>query len=102
MVDGTSGEPHGLQIWLTGDGCVGMEAESEAGVLAGVTKALEVFEPDAPPPSRIHRTQWWSDRHTRGAYSYVRAGATDTVVSTPNLVNDQNALSLHNRILSAD
>ena len=57
-----------------------MEAESEAGVLAGVAKALEVFEPDAPPPSRIHRTQWWSGRHTRGAYSFVRSGESDTAV----------------------
>ncbi|XP_059802784.1 peroxisomal N(1)-acetyl-spermine/spermidine oxidase-like [Hypanus sabinus] len=69
---------HVLLAVLTGQEANLMEQLSDSDVKDCLTQIIHQFtgNPSIPPPKRIVRSKWHSDRFTKGSYSYVKVGSS--------------------------
>ncbi|KAK7109976.1 hypothetical protein V1264_013921 [Littorina saxatilis] len=76
MMEFIDSYPFSLLVWVQGEAVNIMESLPLAEVKDVMSELLVLFlgKPDLPPPSRIIRSEWFSNPYTRGAYSYLATG----------------------------
>jgi len=76
-----------LCAWVRPSAIDTVEAMTDEEVMADVESVLQkLFKEDYEPPATYHVTRWKSDPYSRGAYSFVKTGATKSdygVLSKP-------------------
>ncbi|CAH1160231.1 unnamed protein product [Phaedon cochleariae] len=72
--------PKVLLVWITGDVVPALENTDEKTLLSGIEFTLKKFLGhlyDIPKPDKVLRSNWYSNPHFRGSYSFQSLSSTD-------------------------